>query len=182
MPFEFKRLEIEDIILINSKKFEDQRGYFLELYREDDFLSVGIKKPIKQINLSKSSKGVIRGLHYQIKPCAQDKIVRVVSGSVFDVAVDIRKDSKTFGKWVGVNLSAESYNMLYIPEGFAHGFEVLSESAEFEYLCTGIYSKDHDRGIKFDDPFLNIPWTTKDPIVSEKDLHHPIFKEADYNF
>ncbi|MCL2485744.1 MAG: dTDP-4-dehydrorhamnose 3,5-epimerase [Endomicrobia bacterium] len=182
MTFKFTKLAIPDVILIESKKFEDSRGFFSELYHIDKFAEGGIDKPIKQINLSKSSKGVLRGLHYQLNPFAQGKIVRVISGSIFDVAVDIRKNSQHYGKWVGVNLNSENLNMLYIPEGFAHGFEVLSETVEFEYLCTNVYSPQHDRGIRYDDPFLNISWTTKDPILSEKDLKHPFLKDAETNF
>ena len=168
--------------MIESKKFEDSRGFFAELYQESKFKEFGIDKSVKQINLSKSSKGVLRGLHYQLNPFAQGKIVRVVAGSIFDVAVDLRKNSQFYGKWVGVNLKSENLNMLYIPEGFAHGFEVLSDTAEFEYLCTQVYSPQHERGIRYDDPFLNISWSSKSPVLSEKDLKYPFFKEADTNF
>lgn len=182
MPFEFERLSIPEVVHIRPKKFEDSRGFFSELYHIEAFEKAGIKDRIRQINFSKSSKGVLRGLHYQLAPHAQGKIVRVVKGEIFDVAADLRRKSPTFGKWVGVNISAEKYNMLYIPEGFAHGFEVLSETAEFEYFCTGIYAPEYERGIIYNDGFLNISWNTKNPSVSDKDSKYPSFKEAEYNF
>ncbi len=182
MAFTFKKLSIPDVLLIESEKFGDSRGFFSELYKEKSFADAGIKKTIKQINFSKSVKGVIRGLHYQLNPCAQGKIIRAVKGSIFDVAVDIRKNSPFFGQWVGVELDSEKINMVYIPEGFAHGFEVLSNEAEFEYFCTDLYSPAHERGIVYNDPDIKIVWNTKNPVVSEKDLRHPILKEAEYNF
>jgi len=182
MPFKFEKLSIPDVIFIEAKKFEDQRGFFAELYHCGPFGAAQINEPIKQINFSKSQKGVLRGLHYQLNPFAQGKIVRVVSGKIFDVAVDIRKDSATYGKWVGVELSSDSFNMLYIPKGFAHGFEVLSENAEFEYFCTEIYSQPHERGIIYNDPDINIKWKTENPIISEKDLKNPPLKTAEINF
>ncbi|MCL2335388.1 MAG: dTDP-4-dehydrorhamnose 3,5-epimerase [Endomicrobia bacterium] len=182
MPFEFEKLSIPEAVHIKPKRFEDSRGFFSELYHIKAFEQAGIKSQIVQINFSKSSKGVLRGLHYQLAPYAQGKIVRVAKGEIFDVAVDLRKNSQTFGKWVGVNLSSEKYNMLYIPEGFAHGFEVLSETAEFEYFCTAVYAPEHERGIIYNDAFLNISWNTKNPSVSEKDSKFPPFKEAEYNF
>ncbi|MDR1696280.1 MAG: dTDP-4-dehydrorhamnose 3,5-epimerase [Endomicrobium sp.] len=182
MAFKFTKLSIPEVVLIESEKYEDSRGFFAELYQENKFKEFGIDKPVKQINLSKSSKGVLRGLHYQLNPFAQGKIVRVVAGSIFDVAVDLRKGSRFFGKWAGVNLKSENLSMLYIPEGFAHGFEVLSDTAEFEYLCTQTYSPQHERGIRYDDPSLNISWSSKTPVISEKDLKHPFLKDAEINF
>jgi dTDP-4-dehydrorhamnose 3,5-epimerase len=182
MPFTFKKLPIEDVILIESKKFEDSRGFFAELYCGDSFAKAGIIKPVKQINFSKSEKGVIRGLHYQLNPFAQGKIIRVVSGTVFDVVLDLRRRSATFGKWIGILLEAQKINMVYIPEGFAHGFEVLSDSAEFEYFCTQVYSFPHERGIRYDDKYLKILWHTKNPSVSKKDMSYPSFSEAEYDF
>ncbi|MDR1952104.1 MAG: dTDP-4-dehydrorhamnose 3,5-epimerase [Elusimicrobiota bacterium] len=181
MPFEFEKLEIPDVILIKAKKFEDSRGFFAELYKEDVFSQAGIA-PIKQINFSKSSKGVLRGLHFQLNPYAQGKIVRVVSGKIFDVAVDLRKNSKTFGQWVGVCLEREVFNMLYVPEGFAHGFEVLSDIVEFEYLCTQVYAPKYESGIIYNDPSLNIAWNTKNPILSDKDLKLPSFSKNEKYF
>lgn len=182
MPFSFRKLEIPDVIAIEPKKFEDERGFFSELFQENAFKDAGISRQIKQINLSKSSKGVLRGLHYQLNPYAQGKFIRAVSGKIFDVAVDLRKDSPYFGKWVGIELDSQNLNMVFIPEGFAHGFEVLSETAEFEYFCTEIYNPEQERGIVYNDPDINIAWKTEKPIVSEKDAVYPLFKNAEYNF
>jgi dTDP-4-dehydrorhamnose 3,5-epimerase len=182
MPFNFHKLDIPDVIAVEPRKFEDSRGFFSELFHAVSFKEGGIDKQIKQINLSKSSKGVLRGLHYQLNPYAQGKIIRAVSGKIFDVAVDLRKNSAYFGKWVGINLDSEKLNMVFIPEGFAHGFEVLSETAEFEYFCTELYNPEHERGILYNDPFLNISWHTKSPEVSKKDAEYPLFRDAEYNF
>ncbi|MDR2426647.1 MAG: dTDP-4-dehydrorhamnose 3,5-epimerase [Endomicrobium sp.] len=182
MPFIFRKLDIPDVFVIEPKKFEDERGFLGELFQESAFKDAGIRRHIRQINLSKSSKGVLRGLHYQLNPHAQGKFVRAVCGKIFDVAVDLRKNSQYFGKWVGIELDSQSLNMVFIPEGFAHGFEVLSESAEFEYFCTEIYNPEHERGILYNDPFLNISWKTKNPIVSQKDTSYPLFENAEYNF
>ena len=182
MPFEFERLNIEDVRIIKAKKFEDPRGFFAELYKDEDFAQAGIKMIIRQISFSKSQKGVLRGLHFQLNPFAQAKIVRVISGEVFDVAVDLRKSSKTFGHWTGANLKSGDFNMLCIPEGFAHGFEVLSETVEFEYLCSQVYAPKYERGLIYNDPSLNIGWKTKNPIVSEKDLKFPSFSKDEQYF
>jgi dTDP-4-dehydrorhamnose 3,5-epimerase len=182
MPFKFEKLSIPDVIFIEAKKFEDQRGFFAELYHGGAFGQAQITEPIKQINFSKSQKDVLRGLHYQLNPFAQGKIIRVVSGRIFDVAVDIRRSSPTFGKWVGAELSSDKFNMLYIPKGFAHGFEVMSESAEFEYFCTEVYSPQSERGIIYNDPDINIKWNTKNPIVSDKDLKNQTLKNSEINF
>ena len=182
MPFTFRKLDIPDVIAIEPKKFEDERGFFSELFHELSFKEGGIDRQIKQINISKSSKGVLRGLHYQLHPHAQGKIIRVISGKIFDVSVDIRKNSPYFGKWAGIELDSKNLNMVFIPEGFAHGFEVLSETAEFEYFCTSFYNQKYERGILYSDPVLNIKWNTKNPIVSEKDASFPLLEKAEYNF
>lgn len=182
MAFNFKKLAIADVIAVKPEKIEDERGFFSELFKESSFNEAGLDIQIKQINLSKSSKGVLRGLHYQLNPYAQGKIVRVVSGKIFDVAVDLRSSSPDFGKWVGVELDSQDISMVFIPEGFAHGFEVLSEIAEFEYFCTGLYNPQHERGIVYNDPSLDIKWKTENPIVSKKDAAYPLFKYAEYNF
>ena len=182
MPFTFKKLDIPDVVVIEPKKFKDERGFFSELFQELSFKEGGIDRQIKQINLSKSSKGVLRGLHYQLNPHSQGKIIRVISGKIFDVAVDIRKNSQYFGKWVGVELDSKNLNMVFIPEGFAHGFEVLSETSEFEYFCTSVYNPKYERGILYSDPDLNIKWNTEEPVVSQKDAIFPLFKDAEYNF
>ncbi|EET2439316.1 TPA: dTDP-4-dehydrorhamnose 3,5-epimerase [Escherichia coli] len=165
------KTEIPDVLIFEPKVFGDERGFFFESYNQRVFEeAVGRKVEFVQDNHSKSSKGVLRGLHYQLEPYAQGKLVRCVVGEVFDVAVDIRKWSPTFGKWVGVNLSAENKRQLWIPEGFAHGFFVLSEIAEFLYKTTNYYNPKSERSIHWMDPELNISWpNTSELIISEKD-------------
>ncbi|EFA5034840.1 TPA: dTDP-4-dehydrorhamnose 3,5-epimerase [Escherichia coli] len=165
------KTEIPDVLIFEPKVFGDERGFFFESFNQKVFEeAVGRKVEFVQDNHSKSSKGVLRGLHYQLEPYAQGKLVRCVVGEVFDVAVDIRKSSPTFGKWVGVNLSAENKRQLWIPEGFAHGFLVLSETAEFVYKTTNYYYSESDRGIIWNDPMLKIQWPLEvEPILSEKD-------------
>lgn len=182
MPFQFKRLKIPDVILIEPKVFSDERGFFMETYKYSDFAAFGIKEQFVQDNHSRSKKGVLRGLHYQRPPKAQGKLVRVVVGEIFDVAVDIRKGSPWYGKWVGVTLSAENKLMLYIPPGFAHGFCVLSEEAEVVYKVTEEYSPEHDAGILWNDPGIGIQWPVKDPIVSPKDARLPLLREVGDDF
>jgi dTDP-4-dehydrorhamnose 3,5-epimerase len=167
----FMPSKIPDVVVIEPKVFGDHRGFFMETWQEKVFAEAGITDPFVQDNHSKSSHGILRGLHYQIiKP--QGKLVRVISGQVFDVAVDIRKGSPTFGQWVGEVLSAENNLMLWVPPGFAHGFYVISESAEFVYKCTEFYAPEHERCIKWDNPDININWQLVGetaPILSEKD-------------
>ncbi|MCP9674152.1 dTDP-4-dehydrorhamnose 3,5-epimerase [Escherichia fergusonii] len=165
------KTEIPDVLIFEPKVFSDGRGFFFESFNQKVFEeAVGRKVEFVQDNHSKSSKGVLRGLHYQLEPYAQGKLVRCVVGEVFDVAVDIRTSSPTFGKWVGVNLSAENKRQLWIPEGFAHGFLVLSETAEFLYKTTNYYNPQSDRGIIWNDPSLNIKWPlVEKPILSKKD-------------
>ncbi|EIK1783679.1 dTDP-4-dehydrorhamnose 3,5-epimerase, partial [Salmonella enterica] len=159
------------------KVFSDERGFFMESFNQKVFEeAVGRKIEFVQDNHSKSTKGVLRGLHYQVEPYAQGKLVRCIAGEVFDVAVDIRKDSETFGKWVGVNISSENKRQLWIPEGFAHGFLVLSDSADFLYKTSNYYSPIHERGIVWNDPTININWPINiDKILSEKDTILPNF-------
>lgn len=174
------KTEIQDLLIIEPKVFCDERGFFFESFNQKVFEeAVGRKVEFVQDNHSKSSKGVLRGLHYQLEPYAQGKLVRCVVGEVFDVAVDIRKSSSTFGKWFGINLSAENKRQLWIPEGFAHGFLVLSESAEFVYKTTNYYHPESDRGIIWNDPDIAIKWREGDyiPILSEKDLHQKKISE-----
>ncbi|MCG6553278.1 MAG: dTDP-4-dehydrorhamnose 3,5-epimerase [Candidatus Magnetominusculus sp. LBB02] len=178
MPFEFERLEIPDVVLVTPRLFPDERGYFKELYKYSDFAAFGIKERFVQDNFSKSSKDVLRGLHYQMYPKAQGKLVSCNKGEIFDVAVDIRASSGTFGRWVGAALTGENHKMLYIPAGFAHGFVVMSETVEVIYKCTEEYSPKDDRGIIWNDPDLNINWQVKSPLVSDKDSRLPRFKEA----
>ncbi|MBE0426136.1 MAG: dTDP-4-dehydrorhamnose 3,5-epimerase [Nitrospirae bacterium] len=182
MPFHFRRLEIHDIILIEPEVYEDFRGFFRETYKHSDFVRMGIKEHFVQDNHSKSVKGVLRGLHYQKNPNAQGKLVQCIKGKIFDAAVDIRKGSLSFGQWVGVVLSEKNNLILYVPPAFAHGFVVLSKSAEVLYKCTGEYSPEDDRGIIWDDPDIGIKWPVKHPVLSEKDLGHPRLSDADNNF
>ena len=182
MPFNFRNLQIKDVISIVPIKFNDDRGFFEETFKETDFANFGINTQIKQINFSHSSKGVLRGLHYQLEPYTQSKIVRVVHGKIIDVAVDLRIGSPTFGKWVSQELDSNIGNMLFIPKGFAHGFEVLSDEVDFEYYCSNIYSPEHERGIMYNDPFLKIDWHTLNPKLSKKDLVYPTFEFAEHNF
>lgn len=182
MPFTFKRLSIPDVILIEPRIFADARGFFMETYKYSDFLNTGIREQFVQDNYSRSTHRVLRGLHYQKDPHAQGKLVQCLQGNIFDVAVDIRKGSPTFGRWDGVELSEEDHRMLYVPPGFAHGFVVLSESADVVYKCTKEYSQADDRGIIWNDPDINIQWPVSNPVISEKDMKHPSLRDADNNF
>lgn len=169
-----KETSLPGVLLITPKAFGDDRGFFYESFHETRYQEIGLKKPFVQDNVSRSIKNVIRGLHYQVEH-PQAKLVSVIRGEVFDVAVDIRQDSPTYGKWIGEILNDTNHHQLYIPEGFAHGFCVLSETADFIYKCTDYYYPQGDRGIRFDDPTLNIGWPIdiKKAIVSPKDLVHP---------
>ena len=169
MPFEFKRLKIHDVILIIPKVFVDERGFFMETYQKEEFAKAGITGEFIQQNHSRSVKGVLRGLHYQKEPYAQAKLVRCIKGEIFDVAVDIRKNSPTFGKYVSAILSEENKNMLYIPRDFAHGFEVISDEAEVIYSIDNIYSKENEAGILWNDSNINVKWPIENPILLEKD-------------
>jgi len=171
-----------DLIIIEPLIFGDNRGFFMEFYNYKDFAEFGIKENFVQDNHSKSSKGVLRGLHWQIMPMAQSKLIRCIQGEIFDVVVDIRKGSPTFGKWVHINLSGENKKMLYIPKGFGHGFAVLSEEAEIIYKVDNFYSPMYERGIVWNDPEIGIHWPISDPILSEKDRNFPTLKHADTNF
>ena len=182
MPFTFKRLEIPGLVLIEPEVFEDGRGFFMETYKVPDFTAAGITDKFVQENQSRSSRGVLRGLHYQNPPFAQGKLVRVVKGEIFDVGVDIRKGSPTWGKWVSVILSEENKHILYVPGDFAHGFCVLSEIAEVIYKTTSVYSRESEAGIVWNDADLNIRWPIKQPILSERDGKLPALKNADIRF
>lgn len=176
--FKFIKTEIEDVIIVEPKVFGDNRGYFMETYQETAFKEAGISSRFVQDNHSKSCKGVLRGLHFQ-KSHPQAKLVRVIKGEVFDVAVDLRKDSKSYGKWVGVVLSEENKRQFYIPRGFAHGFLVLSDEAEFVYKCDDFYHPEDESGIMWNDSDIGIQWPKTDAeiLLSEKDKKHPSFKE-----
>lgn len=179
--FEFIKNDIEGLVVIKPTVFGDDRGFFMETYQKDEFVAAGIDKEFVQDNHSKSSKGVLRGLHFQTEN-TQGKLVRVISGEVFDVAVDCRPASKTFGQWYGVTLSAENKMQFYIPEGFAHGFLVLSDEAEFVYKCTDVYNPTAEGGIPYNDETVNVVWPTVDcPVkLSEKDKHHTPFAQQKF--
>jgi dTDP-4-dehydrorhamnose 3,5-epimerase len=182
MPFQFQRLEIPDIILVQARAARDKRGYFMETYKQSVFASNGLPDVFVQDNHSHSMRGVLRGLHYQKHPKAQGKLVMVLRGEIFDVAVDIRRGSPTFGTWIGRVLSSENWHMLYIPIGFAHGFCVLSDEADVVYKVTDEYAPECERGIVWNDPEIGIQWPVAQPIVSTKDAVLPLLKDADFNF
>jgi len=182
MPFTFKRLNIPEIILIEAKSFPDERGFFLESFKESIFIENGINIKFVQDNYSRSIKGVLRGLHYQNNPKAQAKLVTALRGEIFDVTVDIRKNSATYGKWVSEILSEQNHKLLYIPEGFAHGYCVLSDEADIFYKVTQEYSPENDGGIIWNDSEIAINWPVDKPTVSEKDLKLPLLKNSDNNF
>ncbi|MCX6253215.1 MAG: dTDP-4-dehydrorhamnose 3,5-epimerase [Bacteroidia bacterium] len=172
------------LIVIKPTIYTDDRGYFLESFNQVVFQNAGISFSPVQDNESKSSKGVIRGLHYQLKPYDQAKLIRVIEGRIFDVALDIRKNSLTFGKWYGIELDSETKDQVLVPRGFAHGFSVLSDIAIIQYKCDNVYNPQYERGIALDDPKLDINWKLGStvPVISEKDLKHPLLNDADNNF
>ncbi|HEX8824025.1 MAG TPA: dTDP-4-dehydrorhamnose 3,5-epimerase [Archangium sp.] len=169
--------ELPGVLLLEPKRFGDDRGFFMELFHAKRYADAGLPGPFVQDNFSRSAKGILRGLHFQ-QPQAQGKLVQVFAGAVYDVAVDIRRGSPTFGKWVGVELSADNRRQLWVPAGFAHGFCVLSESADFHYKCTDFYSPATEHGIAWNDPDLGIPWPVKSPLLSPKDSAAPRLKDA----
>ncbi len=175
---------LPDLVIIEPRVFSDDRGYFFESFHQERYLDAGITQPFIQDNESQSVKGVIRGLHYQLGEFSQAKLVRVVQGTVYDVAVDLRNGSPTFGEWFGVELDESNKRQLFVPRGFAHGFSVLSKTAIFSYKCDNIYNKESERGINLFDPKLGIDWKVGDQeqIVSEKDNVAPNFEDAEMNF
>jgi dTDP-4-dehydrorhamnose 3,5-epimerase len=172
------------LIIIKPVIYTDTRGYFFESFNQDAFKDAGISFSPVQDNESKSIRGVIRGLHYQLNPFPQAKLIRVVLGKIFDVALDIRKDSLTFGKWFGIELDSENKDQLLIPHGFAHGFSVLSDIAIIQYKCDNVYNAKFERGINLNDSSLDIYWKVGStvPVISEKDLSQPLFRDAEINF
>lgn len=182
MPFHFRRLDIPDVIVIEPSVFDDDRGVFVETYKQSEFAAFGIREAFVQDNHSRSQRGVLRGLHYQKQTRAQAKAVRVVTGEIFDVAIDIRKGSPTYGKWVAVILSEANRWMLYVPSGFAHGFCVLSDVADVIYKATAEYDPEHERGIVWNDPDLRIAWPIARPILSARDAALPPLRTADNDF
>ena len=184
MTIKVERCEIPDLMIITSEIRRDSRGYFMETYKKSDFYNAGIDVEFSQDNISLSKKGTTRGLHYQLEPYAQGKLLRAVTGKIFEVAVDIRKGSPTFGKWVGVILTPESGKQFWIPPGFAAGMTALEDNSLLAYKTTNEYSKPHERGIRWNDPEIGIVWPS-DPsemIISEKDQHHPLLEDAEINF
>lgn len=179
-----EKTTIQNLVIINPTKFEDSRGYFFEAYNQAKFHENGIMYNFIQDNQSFSKRGVVRGLHLQINPFAQAKLVRVLQGEILDVAVDLRKNSSTYGQHFSVVLSAENKKQLMVPHGFAHGFSVLSETASVMYKVDQLYHKDSERGIRYDDPTLNIDWKVEagEVIVSEKDVVLPSFNDIDWEF
>ena len=180
MSFIFKKLNIPEVILIETTSYPDERGFFMETYKKSIFKENGILENFIQENHSVSKKNVLRGLHYQNDPHAQGKLVRCINGEIFDIALDIRKNSPTLGKWVSAILSKENNNQLYIPNGFAHGFCVMSEEAEVVYKCTKEYVPNAERGILWNDPTIHIEWPIINPILSKKDQNNLTFNEAIY--
>jgi dTDP-4-dehydrorhamnose 3,5-epimerase len=182
MPFTFQQLAIPGLILIKARRFRDDRGFFLETYKQSAFAAQGIDVSFVQDNYSHSVHRVLRGLHYQKLPQAQGKLVQVLRGEVFDVAVDIRVGSPTYGQWAGMHLSGERFQLLYIPVGFAHGFCVLSDEADFLYKVSADYAPELDAGIVWNDPDIGVEWPIADPIVSPKDARLPSLREAEVSF
>jgi dTDP-4-dehydrorhamnose 3,5-epimerase len=180
-PVKFIPTDIPEVIIVEPRIFEEERGFFMETWEVRKFSSGGVDRSFVQDNHSRSHQGVLRGLHYQVQS-TQGKLVRVISGEVFDVAVDLRRASPTFGKWVGVTLSADNKRQLWVPEGFGHGFYVTSPDAEFVYKCTDFYAPEHERSIMWNDPDLGIEWPLVDgrpPILSPKDLAGASFRKAE---
>jgi dTDP-4-dehydrorhamnose 3,5-epimerase len=175
MPFILERLSIPGVLLIEPRVVRDRRGSFMETYKRSEFAAAGIGETFVQENCSRSIRGVLRGMHYQRPPNAQSKLIRVVSGEVFDVAVDIRPDSPTSGRWVGVTLSSTSPKMMYVPSWCAHGFCVMSESAEVVYLASREYAPADEAGLMWNDPAIGIDWPIQDPILTERDKAWPAF-------
>ncbi len=182
MPFQFHEYNLPGLILIEPKVFNDDRGFFLESFKYSDFNNYGITSNFLQDNHSYSKKGVIRGLHFQKNPMPQGKLVRVIKGSVFDVAVDLRKKSPAYLQWAGVELSDHNNKLLWIPEGFAHGFAVTSDEAILLYKCTNEYNQSLDSGIIWNDPQINIKWPFSNPLLSEKDINLPLLCDSGSDF
>jgi len=175
-------MKIPDVIQVEAKSFTDERGYFMENFQDSSFSNNGISTKFVQDNFSHSVKGVLRGLHYQKNPKAQAKLVSALRGEIFDVAVDIRKGSPTYGNWVGEILSEQNHKLLYIPEGFAHGFCVLSQEADVLYKVNQEYSPENAHGILWNDPDINIVWPINEPILHKQDIHLPLLKNVENNF
>ena len=174
MPFDFKPLELPGLVLVQAQAFPDERGLFRETYRESVFAAAGINERFVQANVSRSKRAVLRGLHYQLAPKAQSKLVQVLEGSIYDVVVDVQPESSNFGRWVASEMSAEQGSMLYVPPQYAHGFCVLGDGALVCYNVTQEYHPESERGVLWSDPALAIPWPIEGPIVSAKDRALPL--------
>ncbi len=179
MPFEFKQMEIPGLVQIQPRVFGDSRGYFFETYKKSDFVDNGIDDDFVQDNYSFSTRNVLRGLHFQLPPAAQGKLVSVVKGRAWDVAVDIRRSSPHYLKWEAVELSEENHIMIFIPPGFAHGFVALTDEVHFLYKCTSQYAQELERGILWNDPEIAIKWPVENPVISKKDANLPLLKDAE---
>lgn len=182
MPVEIEPTEIEDVLVVRTKVARDDRGFFSETHSKTMFREAGLDEEFVQDNLSGSKKGTLRGLHYQIEPNAMGKLVRAITGSIFDVAVDLRKGSPTFGKWVGRTLSAENRLALWVPVGFAHGFVALEDNTLVLYKCTAIHAPEAERAINYADRTIGIDWPLEPTLVSPKDAAAPPLAEAEHNF
>jgi len=182
MPFTFSPTRIAEVLVIEPRVFPDERGFFMETYKRSEFAAHGIGEPFVQCNQSRSSRGILRGLHFQKPPKAQGKLVRAISGAIFDVAVDLRKGAPTYGQWVGVELSAANNKMLYAPSGFAHGFCVVSAEADIFYMTSDEYAPALESGIAWDDPGLSISWPITIPQLSERDREWPRLRDTDTGF
>lgn len=180
MPFSFSRPEsISDLVIVEPRVFPDERGFFMEAFRRSAFEAEGIPGIFVQDNRARSKRGVLRGLHYQLPPAAQGKLVTCDVGRVFDVAVDIRTGSQTFGRWYGIELSAENHRSFWVPPGFAHGYVVLEEGSVVAYKCTAEYAPDRERSIRWDDPTIGVDWPVSSPVLSEKDAAAPLLESAE---
>jgi dTDP-4-dehydrorhamnose 3,5-epimerase len=177
MPFRFTALELPGVVLVEPRVFTDERGFFMETYKHRDYLAAGLPEGFAQENHSRSARGSLRGLHYQRPPAAQGKLVRAIAGEIYDVAVDLRPQSPTFGRWTGVTLSADNCRMLYVPSWCAHGFCVVSEWAEVVYKTTAEYTPALEGGLMWNDPEVAITWPVIDPILSERDRRWPSLAE-----
>lgn len=182
MKFVFEPLEIPDVILVRPTRYTDERGFFQESYRQSAFAEAGIDVAFVQDNVARSTRNVLRGLHYQIPPAPQGKLVTAMSGRIFDVAVDLRVGASTYGRWVGTILDADTGALLWIPAGFAHGYVVLSDVADVHYKVTEEYRPELDRGVLWNDPAIGVEWPVSDPIVSAKDVEQPTLELCDNPF
>jgi dTDP-4-dehydrorhamnose 3,5-epimerase len=182
MPFTFKQLEIPGLVVIEAQRFDDNRGFFTELFKSSDFAAHGLPPAFAQENLSHSTRGVLRGLHYQVPPHGQGKLLTAVHGRIFDVAADIRRGSPTYGRWLGVELTAENGLMFYVPPGFAHGFCVLSDEGTLLYKVTVEYAAECERGIIWNDPQIGVEWPIAEPLLSPRDTALPPLHEAENHF